>query len=136
MAQAQVAFAVASQRCAEVFSPPAHVTLWSLPASVEDAFRRQWSELNDGLNSILPAFQAIESFNGKDISVMLKSLGLIDAGIQKAVKDLKVSANGCAVLIPGTHKLDNHLITLLATAFARGEKADPVIPYAAVEVAA
>jgi hypothetical protein len=41
LAQARVAFAVAAHRSAEVFSPPDHATLWSLPAVVEDAFNRQ-----------------------------------------------------------------------------------------------
>ncbi len=35
-AQARSVFAVAAHRCRELFDPPKCVTLWSLPASVEE----------------------------------------------------------------------------------------------------
>lgn len=35
-AQARAVFAVAADRCREVYDPPASVTLWNMPADVED----------------------------------------------------------------------------------------------------
>ncbi|MFZ0788500.1 MAG: BrxE family protein [Chromatiaceae bacterium] len=37
-AQARIAFAVARSRCHELFDPPGCMTLWNLPAEVEDQF--------------------------------------------------------------------------------------------------
>ena len=37
-AQARIAFAVTRSRCHELFDPPGCMTLWSLPAEVEDQF--------------------------------------------------------------------------------------------------
>src|SRR5262245_13092380 len=41
-AQARVVFAVAAHRCREVFDPPRSMTLWNLPAEVEDRFESEW----------------------------------------------------------------------------------------------
>ena len=37
-AQARVVFAVAADRCRQVFDPPDGITLWKLPAEFEDKF--------------------------------------------------------------------------------------------------
>ena len=37
-AQARLVFTVAAHRCREVFDPPRSMTLWNLPAEVEDRF--------------------------------------------------------------------------------------------------
>ena len=37
-AQARISFAVARSRCREIFDPPGCMTLWHLPAEVEDQF--------------------------------------------------------------------------------------------------
>ncbi|MCK8602713.1 BrxE family protein [Desulfoferrobacter suflitae] len=50
-ARARIAFAVARSRCEEVFNPPGCMTLWSLPAPVEDQFESQWQ---DWLDDIFP----------------------------------------------------------------------------------
>lgn len=46
-AQAQVVFAVARSRCHELFDPPGCMTLWNLPAQVEDAFEDAWPRWAD-----------------------------------------------------------------------------------------
>ena len=46
-AQARVVFEVAKNRCRQVFDPPGCMTLWSLPAVVEDQFYEQWQEWLD-----------------------------------------------------------------------------------------
>ena len=40
--QARVAFAVARARCSELLDAPRAITLWNLPASVEDQFEANW----------------------------------------------------------------------------------------------
>ena len=41
-AQAKVVFTVAAERCREVFDLPHSVTLWNLPAEIEDRFESNW----------------------------------------------------------------------------------------------
>jgi hypothetical protein len=41
-ARARIAFAVARSRCRELFDPPGCMTLWRLPAEVEDRFEEHW----------------------------------------------------------------------------------------------
>jgi hypothetical protein len=46
---------------------------------------------------------------------------------------MRRSAEGRAVqLLGGEHVLDDHLMTLLAAGFAKGERGAPTIPYAKV----
>jgi len=136
LAQAQVVFAVATRRCAEVFSPPGHFTLWSLPAALEDAFREQWMDWRDRVDSLRPFFESLEAMDNPDLLDALQGFSLIDDSQRETIKRLRVSAMGNAVLIPGVHKLDDHILTLLAAGFARGAKGQPIIPYASLEVPA
>jgi hypothetical protein len=41
-AQAHVVFAVARARCHELFDPFGCMTLWGLPAEIEDEFEERW----------------------------------------------------------------------------------------------
>ena len=55
-AQARVVFAVARARCEELFDAPGSVTLWRLPAEVEDQFDEHWQAWlgeRDALESVL-----------------------------------------------------------------------------------
>jgi len=46
---------------------------------------------------------------------------------------MRRSAEGRAVPLSGTHRVDDDTITLLAAGFSRGEASKPAIPYARVE---
>ena len=46
-AQARVVFAVARQRCKELFDPPQCMTLWQLPPAVEEQFEEAWHDFLD-----------------------------------------------------------------------------------------
>jgi hypothetical protein len=135
LAQARVVFTVASRRCAEVFSPPGHFTLWSVPSSLEGALREQWMDWRDRIESFRPFFESLQTDESTDLLGVLQQFDLIDDSTREAIKGLRISANGNAILIPGVHKLDNQILSLLAAGFARGGKSQLVIPYAALEVA-
>ena len=135
-AQARVVFEVARSRCQEVFPhPDGSATLWHLPAELEDQFQEHWQQWLDEGEKWNPIFEAIQAQNGKDQSLLeaLAQLDLISQADQEAVGKLKRSAEGHAVLISGTHKPSNNLLTLLAAGFARGEQSKPAIPYAKLE---
>lgn len=132
-AQARVVFAVARSRCREVFSPPGCLTLWSLPAGVEDAFEDAWTRWTDDATAWTPTFQRISGGTGGSLLDTLRSEGLVNDGDAEAVNRLHRSAESRAVMLPGLYRPNDEAITLLAAGFALGEVGAPVIPYARIE---
>ena len=128
-AQARVVFAVASSRCEEVFSSPGCVTLWALPAELEDRFDAQWQGWLDQAADWAPVFGKLEANGGKDLLGMMQELELVTQGQVEAVGKLRRSAEGRAVAIAGMGELSDEALTLLAAAFSRGESGQPAIPY-------
>ena len=59
-AQARSVFAVAAHRCADLYQPSDAVTLWDLPASVEDDFEQRWETWIDDAASWEPFFKELE----------------------------------------------------------------------------
>ncbi len=129
-AQARIVFEVARSRCRELFDPPECMTLWSLPAEVEDRFDERWQHWLDEGGSWAPIFEELASYNGEDLLTALRKLGLISPTQLDAVGKLRRSAENRAVPLPGTHQPNDDVITLLAAGFARGEPGSPAIPYA------
>ncbi len=131
--QARIAFAVARSRCHERFDPPGCMTLWNLPAEVEDQFDEQWQDWLDQGAEWLPFFEELAAPVSKDLLSALSGFGLVDQTHLDAVGKLRRSAEGRSVPLPGTHQPNDDVITLLAAGFARGEKGSPAIPYARLE---
>lgn len=131
-AQARVVFEVARARCHELFDPPGCMTLWHLPAEIEEQFQEHWQEWLDEGEKWNPIFEAVEAQDGKQQTLLeaLAQLGLITEADQEAVSKLKRSAENRAVLISGSHAPTNELVTLLAAGFSCGEQGKPAIPYA------
>ena len=131
--RARVVFSVAQARCKEVFDPPASITLWNLPAEVEDEFDSQWESWLDDADTWAPFFEKLETVSGNDLMASLKDLYLVSPDQVAVVSKMKRSAEGRAVPISGTHDLDDDLITLLAAGFSLGEPGSPAIPYLKME---
>ena len=55
-AQARAVFAVARARCHELFGPPGCMTLWSLPAEIEEQFDAHWASWIDDVDRWAPFF--------------------------------------------------------------------------------
>ncbi len=55
-AQAKLVFTVARSRCAEVFDSPDCITLWKLPARLEEQFDARWSRWLDERDSWVQFF--------------------------------------------------------------------------------
>jgi hypothetical protein len=132
-AQARAVFAVATQRCAELFSPPGCVTLWALPAAIEDEFEERWQQWLDDYSAWEPFFSKVESLSGTDLLSALRGLELIGGGTTDAVGKLKRSAEGRGVPLPGLFAADDATLDLLAAGFSRGESGSPAVPYARLE---
>jgi hypothetical protein len=132
-AQARIAFAVARTRCQEVFAPPGCMTLWDLPATIEDRFEEHWQDWLDQGTQWAPFFEVLASMGKRDLLAELTGIGLIDGNHIEAVSKLRRSAEGRSVPLPGPVEPTDEVFTLLAAGFAKGEPGRPAIPYARIE---
>jgi hypothetical protein len=106
------------------------VTLWRLPADVEDQFDEHWQAwVGDG-EAWSPFFDDLAAYDQSDLLSALRERDLISAEETEAVEALRRSAEGRAVELSGKRQLDDGLIAQLAAAFAKGERGSPAIPYA------
>ena len=128
-AQARVACAVAAARCAAVFAPPGCLTLWNLPARIEDDLAGQWSRWCRQPAEWEPFFDDLAPRCGGDLTDHLRDLQLIDPATEGALKMLRRSSEGKAVPLAGTGRPDRATLMLLAAGFSKGEKHKPAIPY-------
>lgn len=129
-AQARVVFNVARSRCQELFDAPGSVTLWRLPAEIEDQFDEHWQAwLGDG-DAWNPFFEGLADAGEADLLSALRERELLSDAHTTTIQTLRRSAEGRAVPLPGEHVLDDDLIALLAGGFAKGELGAPAIPYA------
>lgn len=128
--QARVVFTVARSRCQELFDPPGCVTLWKLPAELEDQFDERWHTWIAKPDGWKDLFDQLAASPDADLLSELASGGLISSRELDAVHAMRRSAEGRAVQLPGEHPLDDGVLTLLAAGFAKGEQGAPAIPYA------
>jgi len=135
-AQARAVFAVAQARCAEIFDPPGCMTLWHLPAELEDRFDDEWHRWLDQREEWTPFFEHLQRLPGADLLDELAELGLVDDAARAAVAGLRRSSEGRSIALPGAHEPTDEVITLLAAAFARSAPGALLIPYARLEAGA
>lgn len=128
-AQAKIACTVAASRCQTLFAPSGCITLWNLPAEIEDVLESAWLGWCREPDPWSPFFQRLETFQGGDLLDFLSSLDLIESTTIEAAKGLRRSAEGKAVPLPGTGKADKATLMLLAAGFAKGERQKPAVPY-------
>jgi len=132
-AQARIAIEVARARCHEVFDPPGCVTLWHLPAELEDQFETAWHDWLDQVEGWRPFFEQLAPAPGNDLLAYLQVAGLVSEQVAGEARGLRRSAENRAVALPGVHPTSDRLLELLAAAFSRGEPGALAVPYARVE---
>jgi hypothetical protein len=128
-AQARSVFAVAAQRCAEVFDPPGSVTLWRLPIEIEEAFDARWEHWLDHADEWLPFFETIANVEAVEPTAPLRELRLVSQDGLDRYEQLRTSAEGRAVPIPDAFSGSSDDLALLALAFGRGSKGALAVPY-------
>lgn len=131
-AQARSVFAVAAHRCSEVFDPPGSVTLWRLPAEVEEAFDAQWEHWLDNAADWRPFFEQIAGLEGTDVVAPLKALELVTGAELARFEELRPSAEGRAVPLPAPYSGTDEDLAVLALGFGRGRPGGLAVPYARV----
>jgi hypothetical protein len=129
-AQARSVFAVAAQRCSEVFDPPECITLWKLPESIEEEFDARWEYWLDNSTSWVPFFQKLENLQELDLIAALRSLEVAGRRDVEGSAKLRRSAEGRAVMLPDIFSGSDDEIALLALGFAKGEVGSLAVPYA------
>lgn len=133
-AAAKSVFTVARARCNDLFEPPRSMTLWNLPAVIEDQFDARWEAWVDQRSEWEPFFQEVAELKGvTGVISPLRGLKLIRAGDEEVISKLKRSAEGRALQLNGSYKPNDDVIRLLALGFARSEPGSPAIPYARLD---
>jgi len=133
-AQARIAFAVARNRCEEVFNPPGCMTLWNLPAALEDQFENQWHSWLDQADHWTPICNKLETIGHGDILGVMQQFDLITPAQMQSASKLHLAAEGRAIPIPGFHKPANEVLVLLAAGFSCASPGKLAVPYAKLEV--
>ena len=128
-AQARSVFAVAANRCIEVFNPPKCVTLWNLPEEIEESFEASWERWLDQASDWDPFFKSVASIGPGDLGSTLLQLKVVAEDESKAFANLKRSAEGRAVPISHVFSGTTKELSLLALGFARGEPGALAVPY-------
>jgi len=128
-AQARSVFAVAADRCAELFDVPDSVTLWRLPEVIEQEFDVRWEQWIDRAADWAPFFQQLEGMAATDLAATLRRFELVTEGEVQQCAALRRSAEGRAVVLPGVFAGSDADLTRLALGFALGEPGLPAVPY-------
>jgi hypothetical protein len=129
-ARARVVFAVARSRCQELFDPPDCVTLWKLPADIENEFEEHWHSWLAANDEWSPLIDELAASKEPDLLAELASGNLISSEEIEALRAMRRSAEGRTLQLQHQHQMNDGLVTLLAGGFAKGEHGAPTIPYA------
>ena len=129
-AQARTVFAVAGDRCVQIFDPPGCVTLWRLTETVEDRIDVLWESWLDDAAGWRPFFERVAVIQSTDVTNTLREFGLVTEQEIEAGKDLKTSTDGRSIQMPGLFGGDRRTIALLALSHALGSTGNLVVPYA------
>lgn len=131
-AQARIAFAVAGARCQELYDPSDAVTLWRLPADLEDQFGRSWPGWLARQEDWTEVFESAATAQGGDLRGELLAAGLISEDAAKDTRGVEPIAEGRAIRLPDVKALDDDVIAQLAASFANGEPGRPLVPHVKV----
>ncbi len=131
-AQARAVFAVATSRCRELFEAPNCVTLWCLPAAVEEQFEEHWQGWLDEVDQWQPFFARIATIRSRDVLGTLRQLELVGEQEVSVVGHLPAPASSPSLRLSvdnSEREVDNDMVGLLAAAFARSEPGKLAVPY-------
>ena len=126
-AQARSVFAVAAHRCAELFNPPKSMTLWNLPAELEEAFDARWEHWLDDGEAWRPFFQQVEQMQGTDLIAALRGRAS-QLGRSRGAEHPAALCGGPGGAHSGNAPAERRGSTRLALGFAKGEPGLPRYP--------
>lgn len=129
-AQARSVFAVAGERCREVFDPPRSVTLWRLTEDIEEEFDTKWEHWLDHAAEWAPFFEKAAALGDAGLDSVLQSFDLVSSQDLDAFARSRRSPDAPALQLPAAFAGTNDDVGFLALGFARGEPGALVVPYA------
>lgn len=135
-AQARSVFAVAEHRCAEIYDPPNAVTLWRLPADIEQAFDARWEHWLDDASTWAAFFAQVEELDATDLAAALRHLDLTTDADLAATRQFRPTAGGRAVQLPGDFTGSAADLSALALGFSHGAPGQLAVPYQATSTPA
>lgn len=128
-AQARSVFAVARARCAAHFSLAGTITLWDLPADVEDEFDSCWAGWLSEPGRWRPVFSRVESDDENDLIRAIVNAGLAESAIEARALGLAPNETMTGVDLGKIDLSDRRQMALLAAAFAIGRQGELVVPF-------
>ena len=129
-AQARSVAAVAAHRCDEVFSLTNSVTLWRLPADVEERYEARWEHWLDNAADWTPFFNEVAALKTPDLEAALGSFNLVSEASLSAIRDLPVGPGGRSLPLPNPYAGTRADLEILALGFSRGTVGALAVPYA------
>ena len=129
-AQARSVAAVAAYRCAEVFNPPDSVTLWRLPADIEERFDARWEHWLDNAGDWSAFFGEVAAVSTPDLVEALRAFDLVSDPSLATVRNLEVGPSGRSLPLPGLFNGTREDLELLSLGFSRGGVGTLTVPYA------
>jgi hypothetical protein len=106
------------------------MTLWNLPAEIEDRFESQWPDWTERPDSWSSFFSELGAPQCPDLLEEADRLRLTDDQLLREARQLRRSAENRAVPVPGEHRANDRILGLLALGFFRGEPGALAVPYA------
>lgn len=126
-------FAVAEDRCAQVYDPPNGANLWRLTDGIEDSFDAMWEQWIDRAEDWAQFFLSVAEIKNFDVPALLQQFELATSAAVAEASALRRSAEGKAVQSPRPFSSDQPGATLLALGFAKGAIGDLCVPYAKLD---
>lgn len=126
-ARARVVFEVARQRCMERYPNAKAVTLWNLPAVIEDAFDHRWASWIEAMDQWSPFFQKLQNLPSASLLDNLGDFHLWTPSHSKTLGTL-VHSGSPEFQLP-RQPLTDQSLTLLAGAFSLSEHGAPIVPW-------
>lgn len=127
-AQARSVFAVAARRVTEVYDRKDAVTLWGLPADVEDAFDTQWAHWIEQAHEWTEFFRDLHG-SSSELVTELRRFDLVTEDQVEQASRLRRTAEQRGIQLPGDFTGSDAEVTMLALAFSRGERHKLAIPF-------
>lgn len=131
-AQARSVFAVAAHRCDEVFNPPNSVTLWRLPAEIEEQFDARWERWLDNARDWDPFFERVAEIDAPDLPAAFRTFDLADPGTANEMDRLDLGPGGRSLPLPEAFSGSMHDLNRLALGFGRGSVGTLAVPFAPI----
>ena len=131
-AQARSVITVAGHRCAQVFAPPASVTLWWLTEDIEDTFDAKWEGWLEEAPAWRSFFEAAATISSPDLVVALRHFKLVVDDEVAALDHMKPAADGRAIMVPGVFPGGRQVVAQLALGFSKATPGSLIVPYARI----